>query len=206
MSVDPLAPDYVQYTPYQFAGNRVINSIDLDGLEDFISIHGEVVNGPCMDPKLRPANAATAFGLTRSVEDILPKKPIPRPTIHIKVPKSSQSVVYEPRTRGANFANPMTAGVADGLVIGLTPIVEEVGSPVLDAYEVYNGDYSALVWALVPYDRIVRKVVKSVRKIPLDAGANMAGRATDEFTGYWAKQRNNPAFATINLSTGQKRN
>ena len=34
LSVDPLAPDYPWYTPYQFAGNKPINSIDLDGLEE----------------------------------------------------------------------------------------------------------------------------------------------------------------------------
>ncbi|WCL81580.1 hypothetical protein PPO43_00520 [Saprospira sp. CCB-QB6] len=33
LSVDPLAPDYPWYTPYQFAGNRPIECIDLDGLE-----------------------------------------------------------------------------------------------------------------------------------------------------------------------------
>ncbi len=33
LSVDPLAPDYPYYTPYQFAGNMPIWAIDLDGLE-----------------------------------------------------------------------------------------------------------------------------------------------------------------------------
>jgi RHS repeat-associated protein len=33
LSVDPLAPDYPWYTPYQFAGNRPLDRIDLDGLE-----------------------------------------------------------------------------------------------------------------------------------------------------------------------------
>ncbi|MCC5943557.1 MAG: hypothetical protein JJT94_01375 [Bernardetiaceae bacterium] len=36
LSVDPLAPDYPWYTPYQFAGNRPIIAIDLDGLEEYI--------------------------------------------------------------------------------------------------------------------------------------------------------------------------
>ena len=35
MSVDPLASSFPFYTPYQFAGNKPINSIDLDGLEEF---------------------------------------------------------------------------------------------------------------------------------------------------------------------------
>jgi len=34
LSVDPLAPEYPWYTPYQFAGNMPISCIDLDGLEN----------------------------------------------------------------------------------------------------------------------------------------------------------------------------
>jgi RHS repeat-associated protein len=34
MSVDPLTHQYPFYTPYQFAGNKVIECIDLEGLED----------------------------------------------------------------------------------------------------------------------------------------------------------------------------
>ncbi len=36
LSVDALSPDYPWYTPYQFAGNKPIWAIDLDGLEEFI--------------------------------------------------------------------------------------------------------------------------------------------------------------------------
>ncbi len=34
LSVDPIAKEYPWYTPYQFAGNKPILSIDLDGLEE----------------------------------------------------------------------------------------------------------------------------------------------------------------------------
>ena len=34
VSVDPLAPDYQHYSPYQYAGNKPINSQDIDGLEE----------------------------------------------------------------------------------------------------------------------------------------------------------------------------
>jgi pimeloyl-ACP methyl ester carboxylesterase len=37
--VDPLAPEYPWYTPYQFAGNMPIWAIDRDGLEPFF-VHG----------------------------------------------------------------------------------------------------------------------------------------------------------------------
>jgi len=39
LSVDPLAPEYPELTPYQFASNTPIWAIDLDGLEAFF-IHG----------------------------------------------------------------------------------------------------------------------------------------------------------------------
>src|SRR5690606_19228538 len=34
LSVDPLTTKYPWYTPYQFAGNKPISNIDLDGKED----------------------------------------------------------------------------------------------------------------------------------------------------------------------------
>ena len=37
LSVDPLAKGYPWYTPYQFAGNKPIWAVDLDGLEEAIS-------------------------------------------------------------------------------------------------------------------------------------------------------------------------
>jgi RHS repeat-associated protein len=40
LSVDPLLRSYPWYTPYQFAGNKPIIAIDLDGLEEKITIRG----------------------------------------------------------------------------------------------------------------------------------------------------------------------
>jgi hypothetical protein len=37
LSVDPLSPDFPWYTPYQFAGNKPIWAIDLDGLEETLA-------------------------------------------------------------------------------------------------------------------------------------------------------------------------
>ena len=39
LSVDPLAAGYPWYTPYQFAGNKPIIAIDLDGGEEKITVH-----------------------------------------------------------------------------------------------------------------------------------------------------------------------
>ncbi len=46
LSVDPLFKSFPWYTPYQFAGNKPINSIDLDGLEEAnVHILGKYADG-----------------------------------------------------------------------------------------------------------------------------------------------------------------
>jgi RHS repeat-associated protein len=45
LSVDPLTKSYPWYTPYQFAGNKVIMAIDLDGLEEKIKIFAIHLDG-----------------------------------------------------------------------------------------------------------------------------------------------------------------
>jgi RHS repeat-associated protein len=37
ISVDPLTKEYPYYSPYQFAGNKPIWAIDLDGMEEYMS-------------------------------------------------------------------------------------------------------------------------------------------------------------------------
>lgn len=49
LSVDPLTKKYPWYTPYQFAGNKPIEAIDLDGLEE---IHYTLVINKGQEPKL----------------------------------------------------------------------------------------------------------------------------------------------------------
>jgi len=39
----PLSPDYPWYTTYQFAGNKPIIAIDLDGLEEFVTTDGKLI-------------------------------------------------------------------------------------------------------------------------------------------------------------------
>jgi RHS repeat-associated protein len=45
LSVDPLASSYPYYTPYQFAGNKPISSVDMDGAEDKPAVTGHEKNG-----------------------------------------------------------------------------------------------------------------------------------------------------------------
>ena len=79
LSVDPLFESYPALTPYQFASNRPIDGIDIDGLEYHQNSRpGEMVNG-----FLTPAKDNAAFALTeQQVLAALSKKvpPPPPPT------------------------------------------------------------------------------------------------------------------------------
>jgi RHS repeat-associated protein len=43
LSVDPLFKSYPWYTPYQFAGNKPIVAVDLDGLEEYYTSSGQLL-------------------------------------------------------------------------------------------------------------------------------------------------------------------
>ena len=43
LSVDPLTKSFPWYTPYQFAGNKPIWAIDLDGLEEYYTSSGQLI-------------------------------------------------------------------------------------------------------------------------------------------------------------------
>ncbi|MDX2174247.1 MAG: DUF4329 domain-containing protein [Bacteroidota bacterium] len=43
LSVDPLARTFPFYTPYQYAGNKPINCIDIDGLEEYHANEGQLI-------------------------------------------------------------------------------------------------------------------------------------------------------------------
>jgi hypothetical protein len=45
VSVDPLAREYPFYTPYQYAGNQPIISVDIDGLEGSDQNNGQGTSG-----------------------------------------------------------------------------------------------------------------------------------------------------------------
>jgi RHS repeat-associated protein len=49
-SEDPLTSDYPWYTPYQFAGNKVINCIDIEGLEEWNVINPDGSGGKEFGP------------------------------------------------------------------------------------------------------------------------------------------------------------
>ncbi len=57
-AVDPLAPKYPHYTPYQFSGNRVIDAVEFEGLEPKFTVQeGQLLvtgdHGPVNMPKMK---------------------------------------------------------------------------------------------------------------------------------------------------------
>lgn len=69
LSVDPLTKDYPWYTPYQFAGNKPIMAIDLDGLEEYVVIYqdkgeGKTFMRSCKYSDLYPGQKHGPFGKT----------------------------------------------------------------------------------------------------------------------------------------------
>jgi len=52
LSVDPLSAEYPWYTPYQFAGNKPIWAIDLDGLEEYYYWYSAKLNTRDNQPKV----------------------------------------------------------------------------------------------------------------------------------------------------------
>jgi RHS repeat-associated protein len=66
-SVDPLTAKYPWYTPYQFAGNKVIQAVDLDGAEEGFAISFErdqdaYLNGTMTENEVRENHIARGMG------------------------------------------------------------------------------------------------------------------------------------------------
>jgi RHS repeat-associated protein len=62
LSVDPLSASYPWYTPYQFAGNKPIWAIDLDGLEEFIVTDFYNSTGQLYQTTIQVVSALTPSG------------------------------------------------------------------------------------------------------------------------------------------------
>ena len=66
LSVDPLTKGYAWYTPYQFAGNKPIVAIDLDGLEEYL-VH-YIYNEHLEITKIRVSTYKNAKGNSQDME------------------------------------------------------------------------------------------------------------------------------------------
>ncbi|HEY4481250.1 MAG TPA: RHS repeat-associated core domain-containing protein, partial [Candidatus Brocadiaceae bacterium] len=61
LSVDPISTNYPELTPYQFASNRPIDGIDLDGLEYYKSSEAKVAPLVTYDPKIKQITHIGAY-------------------------------------------------------------------------------------------------------------------------------------------------
>lgn len=67
LSVDPLTEDFPWYTPYQFAGNKPIMAVDLDGAEENIQLEKYWKSQPQIDMTQAPsATSYNIFGIPRN--------------------------------------------------------------------------------------------------------------------------------------------
>jgi len=64
LSVDPLTRDYPWYTPYQFAGNKPIWAVDLDGAEELPTNNG--TNDDCTDDDSETQAPSNNSGLKKN--------------------------------------------------------------------------------------------------------------------------------------------
>jgi RHS repeat-associated protein len=92
---DALEAKYPFYSPYQFAGNKPINSIDLDGLEEYITIDGQYLGRPTnsTSEELRVVTSADAAKYSNNVDNMhnnsISYRTLPTPTYDTETKESS---------------------------------------------------------------------------------------------------------------------
>jgi RHS repeat-associated protein len=101
LSVDPLTASYPWYTPYQFAGNKPIIAVDLDGLEELIVTNFYNATGQLYRTEIQVTNGGEIFRNTKQ-------------TVHynrINIDGSGNATVtYMGSTNGTRALNNATAG------------------------------------------------------------------------------------------------
>jgi RHS repeat-associated protein len=112
LSVDPLSSSYPWYTPYQFAGNKPIVAIDLDGLEEFevVGLNGHT--GYIMG--MGPITLETAQEIARKhperITYMLPTAPVQAPT------SAPSDIQTRPGPRGGTQPKPNGGNIPKSLV------------------------------------------------------------------------------------------
>jgi RHS repeat-associated protein len=115
LSVDPIAQSYPWYTPYQFAGNKPIANIDIDGLEDWYNANGtkSELHGP------RSSKSQEQLKLFSSRELILVQQ------------KNVHNVIIAGKT--GNYAKNQTPITDPNSIVDLSQNVLSVGSGFLSS-------------------------------------------------------------------------
>ena len=71
LSLDPITAKYPELTPYQFASNRPIDGIDMDGLEYYNAQNSDIGIGLSYDPVLKKITSFSTYFLMSKVSDKL---------------------------------------------------------------------------------------------------------------------------------------
>jgi RHS repeat-associated protein len=137
LSVDPLAPEYPWYTPYQFAGNKPIWAIDLDGLEELIKTSFYNCAGELYKVEIQVIKATTDFGTRTSGNS---NTQLVHHSVVIFDDQGNYEVAYNGTTEGVWI----TAAGTGALVPGAPTPTEVGGSAAFSQAE------NALIWNIQP--------------------------------------------------------
>jgi RHS repeat-associated protein len=99
LSVDPLTTEYPELTPYQFASNRPIEGIDLDGLEFYDAKSAKISTLVSYDPKSKQITEVTAYLIYSNIANGLKQK-IHK---HYRLPGNYYDKNMNPAIRVANL-------------------------------------------------------------------------------------------------------
>jgi len=130
-AIDPLIKDYPNYSSYSFSGNRLINSKELEGTEEFIVIG--IPSSTVTLSNVLPSNVSAAMaGVTPSQSSPVAVGPIPPSATgaEVNVTVMSAVIVWDPTARSRPGESGMIAfqGVA-GIgteMRGLTPQEQKI--------------------------------------------------------------------------------
>jgi len=182
LSIDPLAPNYPWNSPFAFSENRVIDGVELEGLE-FYPFHLVVLELKlriaAWSNEVKAGGAEYAKGLTGTADVNNPYVPA-----SVQEQVNRQQVVH-----GATVLlnKSLSAAETSAEIVGSIPGVDIVADPVLATYYAYKGDVVASVSytaaASVPF--VSGAVVKTAGKYAIEfltnANAIIKGVGVNKF-------------------------
>jgi RHS repeat-associated protein len=148
-AVDPLIKDYPHYTPYSFGGNKVIASVELEGLEDVW-----VADGGSTVKKLGPyvgAYTSEQAANNRYLEALAAKPKVARPQAEIRSNNLEDQVN---KFRGVNPGLAVSRGIIDGAQAAPEVILPEIAFA--KAIKIYKA---------FKQTRLALKAAKAINKV-----------------------------------------
>lgn len=142
LSTDPLTKEYPWYTPYQFAGNKPVQAIDIDGLEEWMT-HQE--------------NALKQQAMIKMEIDggVAGRNPSP----HFKIPQSKPAVIKQDYSRHPFAKSEGDAAYHKQLLNQASPLVPfgEIALDAIEGKEPSKLDVGIEVAALIPFSKSIMK-------------------------------------------------